>query len=107
MATAKKEYERFGDTLRALRKKRGEPLRVVSAAIGIDSTLLSKLERGERLPTIMQVARFAEYFGMPIDALTAQVKAEKIVADYGRDATTLQALKIVKERISPYLEGKE
>lgn len=103
----RQEYEPFGNTIRSLRKKRGEPLRVVAAAVEIDSTLLSKLERGERLPTDVQIVKFAEYFGISLDQLIAQVKAEKIVADYGDNATTLQALKIIRERISPFGNNKK
>ncbi len=97
----------FGETVRYLREQRQEPLRVVAAAIGIDSTLLSKLERGDRLPTDAQVTNLATYFGVPDDELIAQVVAEKIVADYGHKSATLRALKIVKERLSGYGEEGE
>lgn len=98
-------YVALGDRLRDLRKQRREPLRIVAAAIGIDSTLLSKIERGERLPTEAQAVRFAKYFDVPTDELSAQVIAEKIVAEYGNEATILQAIKIVRERVSSY-EGR-
>ncbi len=94
----------FGETIRALRKQRGEPLRVVAAAIEIDSTLLSKIERGERFPTDAQVVKFARYFNIPLDELAAQVIADKIVSEYGYQPTTLQAVRIVRERVAPYLE---
>ncbi|MBI1877589.1 MAG: helix-turn-helix transcriptional regulator [Chloroflexi bacterium] len=81
----------FGDTIRAWR-----------AAVEIDSTLLSKIERGERLPTETQLARFADYFGVSLDELAAQVIADRIVSEYGHQGATLQALQIVKERIAPY-----
>lgn len=93
----------FGETIRAWRKQRGEPLRIVAAAIDIDSTLLSKIERGERLPTEMQVARLAEYFRVPMAELSARAIADKIILDYGHQEATLQALTIVKERIDSYL----
>jgi len=94
----------FGETIRALRKQRAEPLRVVAAAIEIDSTLLSKIERGERFPTDAQTAKFARYFDIPQDELVAQVIADRIVSAYGYQPTTLQAARIVRERVAPYLE---
>ena len=94
----------FGETIRALRSERGEPLRVIAAAIEVDSTLLSKIERGERLPTPAQIDKLAEYFGVPLDELTAQAIADKIVLEYGYQSATLQAVKIVKERMSPSLK---
>ncbi|MCJ7767813.1 helix-turn-helix transcriptional regulator [Candidatus Bathyarchaeota archaeon] len=87
-----------------MRKQQGQPLRVVAAAIEIDSTLLSKIERGERFPTETQIAKFAEYFGLPFDELSAQVTADRIVLEYGYQATTLHAVRIVQDRIMPYLK---
>jgi transcriptional regulator with XRE-family HTH domain len=92
----------FGETVRILRKQRGEPLRVVAAALEIDSTLLSKIERGERFPTETQIARFAEYFNTSLEELTAQVIADRIVSEYGRHPATLQAIHLVRERMSSY-----
>jgi transcriptional regulator with XRE-family HTH domain len=79
----------FGETIRALRKQRSEPLRVVAAAVEIDSTLLSKIERGERFPTQAQIRKFAEYFELPLEELTAQVIADRIVFEYGHQEATL------------------
>lgn len=93
----------FGETIRSWRMQRTEPMRVVAAALEIDSTLLSKIERGQRLPTDAQLVKFADYFGVPLDKLAAKVIADKIVADYGhQEGATLEALKIVRERIAPY-----
>ena len=93
-----------GEMFRDLRKQRKEPMRVVAAAVGIDSTLLSKIERGDRLPTDAQLTSLAAYFKVPVDGLVAQVIAERIIADYGETSATLQAIKIVKERLSGYGE---
>jgi len=92
----------FGETTRTLRKQRGEPLRVVAAAVEIDSTLLSKIERGERFPTEAQIAKFAEYFGVPQEELAAKAIADRIISEYGNRSATLQAIKIVKERMATY-----
>jgi len=59
----------LGDLLRRLRTDRGEPLRVVAAAVGIDSTLLSRIERGERLPTAPQLQALAAHFDYPAEEL--------------------------------------
>lgn len=96
----------FGDTIRVWRKQRGEPLRVVAAAVEIDSTLLSKIERGERLPTETQLVKFAEYFDVPLAELAARVIADRIVTEYGhQEGATLQALELVRERIASYQVG--
>ncbi len=92
-----------GEMIRTLRTQRGEPLRVVAAAIEVDSSLLSKIEHGERLPTEQQLSKLAKYFDIPLDKLKAQAIADKIVTSYDSNPTTLQALKIAERRINSYL----
>jgi transcriptional regulator with XRE-family HTH domain len=93
----------LGDKLRDLRQARNEPLRVIAAAIEVDSSLLSKIEHGDRLPTEQQLARLASYFDIPLEELAAHAIAEKIVMSYTSNRTTLQALKIAEARINSYL----
>jgi transcriptional regulator with XRE-family HTH domain len=90
------------ELLRALRSQRHEPLRVVAAATEIDSTLLSKFERGQRFPSTAQLARLATYFGVAADDLMAHAIADRIVAEYGEQTATQQALNILRERLSTY-----
>ena len=97
-------HQTFGNTIRQLRIRRNEPLRIVAAALEIDSTLLSKIEHGERFPTSAQLPKFATYFNLPVDDLTALVIADKILWKYGRQVITLQAVTIVKERIEQTYE---
>lgn len=97
----------LGKNLRNLRKERNEPLRVVAAAVEIDSSLLSKIEHGERLPTEQQLKKFAGYFEISLEELTAQAIAEKIVSSYATNTTTLQALKIAESRINSYLADND
>src|SRR5438067_1435377 len=93
----------FGAFVRSLRRQRREPLRVVAAALEVDSTLLSKIERGTRFPTSAQVERFAVYYRIPVDELAARAIADRIVAEYGQGTATLQAANIVRERAATYL----
>jgi transcriptional regulator with XRE-family HTH domain len=99
----------FGETIRTLRLQKSAPLRVVAAAVEIDSTLLSRFELGDRFPTSDQLARFADYFQLPLDELTALVIADRILAAYGKDSVTMKAVAIVQERIAEYdaMGGKE
>ena len=92
----------FGETIRSLRLQQNVPLRVVAAAVEIDSTLLSRLELGERFPTDDQIKRFADYFQLPLEELTAQVIADRIIAAYGAEEVTARAADLVRERLSGY-----
>ena len=52
----------IGELLRQLRDEQKQYLREVAAGIGIDQALLSKIERGERLPNKEQVLKLAKHF---------------------------------------------
>jgi len=97
----------FAKTIRDLRLKQNVPLRVVAAAVEIDSTLLSRLELGERFPTDDQIKRFADYFQLPLRELTAQVIADRIIASYGAEEVTVRAAEMVRERLSRYDNEKD
>lgn len=96
----------FGETIRNFRFQLNVPLRVVAAAVEIDSTLLSRFELGDRFPTNDQVQRFSEYFKKPVEDFLAQVIADRILSNYGHNAVTLQAAEIVKERLAEYASNK-
>lgn len=97
----------LGKKLQELRHQREEPLRVVAAAIEVDSSLMSKIEHGERLPTDQQLEKLAKHFNLPLEELAALNIAEKIMTNYAYNATTLQALKIAEARINSYLEDRD
>ena len=92
----------FGEFIRKLRQDREEPLRIVAAAVGIDSTLLSKLEHGDRFPTEAQISKFAKFFKLPEGELKGRVIADRVTSEYGDDDAALHAAHILKERATPY-----
>lgn len=92
----------FGEIIRKLRHGREEPLRVVAAAVGIDSTLLSKLERGDRFPTEAQISKFAKLFRIPEQELKGRVIADKVTSEYDDEGAALHAAYILRERAKPY-----
>ena len=92
----------FGEFIRKLRQGRDEPLRVVAAAVGIDSTLMSKLEHGDRYPTGVQISKFAKFFKIPEGELKGRVIADKVASEYGDEDAALHAAHFLKERATPY-----
>ncbi len=92
----------IGSRLRNLRESRGEPLRVVAASVQIDSASLSKIERGDRLPTDEQTTRLAEYFGIATVELQAQRAAADFIGRYGTDALARRASVLVRETLADY-----
>ncbi len=100
----KKIGHNLGKMLRALREQQREPLRIVASALGIDPTLVSKFERGERIPSEEYIAKFACYYGVSFEILAAQAIADRIIMDYGNRDITLKAVNIVREQVIPYLK---
>jgi transcriptional regulator with XRE-family HTH domain len=69
--------------------------------------MLSKIERGERLPTSEQIKRIAKHFKVPENILRSKLTAEKILREYGANEVTLDAISIVKEEIVKYVKLKK
>jgi transcriptional regulator with XRE-family HTH domain len=97
----------LGDYLRKIRKERNETLHQVSQRTDIDSPMLSKIERGERLPTSEQIKKLAKHFKVPENILRSKVTAEKILKEYGANEVTLDAIAMVKEEIVKYVKIKK
>jgi transcriptional regulator with XRE-family HTH domain len=97
-----KDKSSFGEFIRKLRQDREEPLRVVAAGVGIDSTLLSKLEHGDRFPTELQISKFAKFFKLSEEELKGRVIADKVTSEYGDESAALHAALILQERAKFY-----
>jgi len=87
----------LGAWLRQLRKARKLPLRTVAAAAEIDTTLMSKIELGQRLPTEAQTHALARFFGLPVDEVAAKRIAERFWIDHHRDPAAHRAALLIQE----------
>jgi transcriptional regulator with XRE-family HTH domain len=72
--------------LRELREARGLALWEVAHEARMDSTRLSKIELGQRLPTADQVAALAKFFGVNHTELESMRIAEKILTDHDHNS---------------------
>lgn len=87
----------FGYTLRQLRHDRGETLEHVSEATGLSVAMLSRVERGERLPSPESVQALADHFGLPVDYLMSETIARRMVNRYGEESTSRAAEHLSRE----------
>lgn len=92
----------LGQYLRELRNNKNQTLHQVSVGTDIDSPLLSKIERGERLPTNEQIKKLARYYKVAETDLKVKATAERIIKEYGANETTYQAIQLVREQLVPY-----
>ena len=92
----------IGQYFRKLRNERKETLHQVAIGTDIDSPLISKIERGERLPTTEQLKRLSVYYNLSEEELRVKHTAEKILKEYGANETTYDAIQLVNEQLTPY-----
>src|SRR5687768_5953658 len=99
----KSSNSKLGQRLRDTRTRMNLTLHQVSKEVDIDSPMLSKIERGERLPTTDQLLRLCKFFKISEEDLKVIHTAEKIIKEYGVNNTTYQAVRLVEAQITPYL----
>lgn len=75
--------ESFGVYLRKSREKKQLPLRKVAAALDIDTSILSKIERNERRATIEMLPIFQEIFDMSEKEIQVEFIKSLIISDLG------------------------
>jgi HTH-type transcriptional regulator, competence development regulator len=90
----------IADILRDLREKNGLLLRQVAAEIQIDQALLSKIERGERMPTKDQVIRFANFYHFDQNELLIAFLSDKLVYDLQGEEVALKAIQLAENKIN-------
>jgi transcriptional regulator with XRE-family HTH domain len=92
----------LGGVLRQLREDRGLPLWKAAYSAEMDSTLLSKIELDQRLPTPEQTAALAKYFGVDLTELESMRIAQKFLDDNGhKPAAIALALSRIQEATRP------
>lgn len=73
----------FGEYIRKSREDIGLPLRKVAAALDIDTSILSKIERNERRATIEMIPVFAETLEKSEKEIELQFIQSSIITDFG------------------------
>ena len=73
----------IGNHLQNLRKERKLSLRKVADHIGIDVSMLSKIENGERQIQAYQLSRIAEFFNVEFRQLQIEFLMQRIHIEYG------------------------
>jgi len=79
------DRKEFGAYLYQLRTVKGLPLRVVADKLGIDLTLLSKIEHGERQVQGHMLKGMAELFDLDYRALQIEFLNKRIAEEYGNE----------------------
>jgi len=99
-------FKSIGSNLRALREEAELTLKDVAKAVKLDVSLISKLERDIRLPTVAQCERLAEFYGVSAEALTKERLLSKVYSDFGKNSDFDQLANQVREPGVSYLDNK-
>ena len=97
--------ESFGEHIRALRESQKLPLRKVAAALDLDPSTLSKIERGERTANKEMLPLLADLFNESEEELGLILMSDKVAYDLVEEENPDQILKVAEEKIK-YLKNK-
>jgi|LSQX01.2.fsa_nt_gb transcriptional regulator with XRE-family HTH domain len=89
----------FGDYIRELREERNLPLRKVAAFLDIDTSVLSKIERGERQASKENVLKIAEFFSISKQDLLNDYFAESIAKLVYKEKNISTILKVAENKV--------
>jgi transcriptional regulator with XRE-family HTH domain len=96
-----KEIEKpieFGTYIHGLRKERKYSLKIVADKLGIDISLLSKIENGERQLQSHMINGLSELFDLNYKEMQIQLLNQKIEHEYGDEPFFLEAITILKQK---------
>lgn len=106
MPTTKRSIATIGEQLRALRENANLSLREVATNIGIDTSLLGKIERNERQPTKEQIKHVATFFKVDEKQLIKEMLSDQFAYKIIEEEADLDTLKATEEKIK-YLKKKQ
>jgi len=94
----------FGDYIRKRREEIELPLRKVAAYLDIDTSTLSKVERGERPASPDYLKPLSEILKLEIKEVQTNYIADKIHKDFGGMEHLTDGLKAAEEQIKKTLK---
>ena len=93
------KFKTFGEHLRTLREETSLPLREVASSIGIDQSLLAKIERNERQPTKELIKQVAKYFKVDEKELQNEFLSDQIAYKILVEEADMKILKVAEAKI--------
>ncbi len=103
---SKNKIATFGEQVRELREGANLSLREVAEKIGIDTSLLGKIERSERQPTKEQIKQVAKYFKLDEREMLKEYLSDQIAYRILEEEADLDILKVAEKKVQ-YLKTKQ
>lgn len=102
MATTKNSITSLGEQLRTLREQAELSLRAVATEIGIDTSLLAKIERNERQATKEQIKQMALFFKVNEKQLLKEFLSDQFAIKMIEEEADLDTFKVAEAKIAYY-----
>lgn len=102
----KNKVATFGEQVRELREVANLSLREVAEKIGIDTSLLGKIERSERQPTREQIKQVTKYFKLDEKEMLKEYLSDQIAYKILEEEADLDTLKVAEKKVQ-YLKNKQ
>lgn len=91
---------KFGDMIKELRTSKELPLRKVAAILDIDTSTLSKIEKGERNANREMVKTLSVFFKQDYQEMLVTYLSDKIAYELQEEDCSKTVLKVAEEKIS-------
>jgi len=88
----------FGALISAQRKLKNLPLRKVAAALDIDTSTLSKIEKGERPASSKMIPVIAELFGLDFKELQIRYLSQTLKDEFGKEPFFKEAIIMITDK---------
>lgn len=102
----KNKIATLGEQVRTLREGVNLSLREVAEKIGIDTSLLGKIERSERPPTKEQIKQIEKYFKLKEKVLLKEFLSDQIAYKILEEEADIDTLKVAEQKVK-YFKTKK
>ena len=106
MTSSKKNISTVGEQLRKIREKTNLPLREVATSIGIDTSLLGKIERNERQATKEQVKQLASFYKINEKKLLKELLSDQFAYKILEEEADLDTFRVAEDKVE-YLKQNQ
>jgi len=90
----------FGERIREMRKANKETLKSTALVTGMDATLLSRIERGERRATRAQMEQLATHLGADVHEMRIAWLGENIYQELQYEEFAKEAIMVAEARVA-------
>lgn len=101
-----KQEVTFGETIKKLRENKGYTLKELAQALGIDTSMLGKIEKNSRRPTKLLIEKLSTLLEINEKSLTITFLSDEVAYQILNEDYASEVLKVAEEKVK-YLKAKK